>query len=217
MKPFHSLKSVLSLLALGCALIATNPARANETYLIDINTSALVGNSAGPFSLDFQSIWGSGAAQTVTLSNFSFTGGSFTGAATIIGDVTGDLGSALVFNPNSGSFLNEFFQTFEAGVTSIRFNLDLTTNAAGDTPTSFVASILDGDLFNITTTGVGDSLVLFNVGGNTSFQSAEGNGRFSGVTATVPELSSTLVLLGVGLVAIGFICRGRRSSRHLYA
>src|ERR1035437_9941882 len=136
MKSFNSLKKSLSLLGLLSALVGATSARAGVlNYLVDINTAALVGNPSAPFSLDFQSNWGSGLNQTVTLSNFVFTGGNATGSATLSGGVAGDVGSSLVFGDSSANPFNEFFQAFTGGVTDIKFNLSLTTNSAGATPT----------------------------------------------------------------------------------
>ena len=203
MNPVRSLKAALGLLALVGGLFAASSARADLSYLIDINTSSIVNNPSGPFYIDFQSIYGSGLAQTFTVSNVSFTNGGLTGGATATGAVSGNLISSLVLNASSGSFYNDFYQGFDATVSNISFTVNLTTNAAGITPTSFSVSILDNAVMNIPTSGVGDSLVLASIGGaSNALQTGTGMGVTVSVTP-VPEPStyglaaSVATLIGV--------------------
>lgn len=191
-----------SLLALGVALAGLGTARATP-YQIEINTSALVGNAAGPFYLDFQSIWGSGSDQTITLSDFVLTGGGFIpGTADFVGAVAGDVATSLVLSPNSGSVWNEFWQQFDGTVSKIKFVADISNNVSGATPTSFSVSILDAtDLYPIETDGLGDTLVMFDINGRaTSYVTSTSVGNIPGVTATVPDTGATAVLV---LAAIG--------------
>lgn len=126
------------------ALGLTAPARA-DLYTFTIQTGSLIGDPAGPFSLDFQLNDGSGTGDgnnTAVLSNFTFgTGGGPVGSATLAGGATGDLGSSVQITDNG--FLNEFTQAFTPG-SQIQFQLDLTTNVdAGGTPDQFSMAILD--------------------------------------------------------------------------
>ena len=218
MKSIRSIKAALGLLAVVAALAGANLARATN-YTIDINTSSIAPNNpAGPFYLDLQSLWGSGSAQTITVSNFVLTGGTFIGGTdSLIGAVTGGVGSSLVLNPSSGNFYNEFFQQFDSTVTDIKFDLSFIPNASGVTPTSFAVSILDSLTYNIPTNGVGDSLVLFSINGNsTNFQTGSSTGNETGgVTAsvTVPDAASTgAMILGAVLVLAGCSRRLRRTA-----
>jgi len=227
MNTLHSLRKALAVLGLIGIMLGTTSARAGVlNYLVDINTSALVGNSSAPFSLDFQSNWGSGLNQTVTLNNFTFTGGNPTGPASLLGGgVTGDLGSSLVFNDSSLNPANEFYQALTSGVTDIKFNLSLTTNSAGVTPTSFSAAILDSSLFNIPTTALGsDALVLASIDGlNTtisSYNSTVGGSLTPGVTASItaiPEPSAYAGILGACALTAGLYRRLRRKSGQVCA
>jgi hypothetical protein len=213
MKSLRLIKTGLALVGLLFALGGANLARATA-YTISIDTSSLVGNAAGPFALDFQSIFGSGADQTITLSNFSLTGGGFlAGTDWSTGAVSGDLTSSLVLNPGAGSFYNEFFQQFDATVTGIKFKADLTTNPAAGTPTSFAVSILDGvNLWAIPTTGFVDTLMLFDIdGANTSFSTGVSTGDTGGVSAHVPEAGGTIGLMAGAVLALGLARRLRRS------
>lgn len=223
MKTLRSLTKVFALLGLIGALLGTTSARASVlNYLVDINTSALVGNSAGPFSLDLQSNWGfNNPVSPITLSNFTFTGGSLTGSATVAhGSPTGDLSSSLVFTANTANPLNEIFQQFTGGVTDIKFNLSLTTTSAVLTPTSFSAAILDGSTFNIFTTAPdgSDSMVFASIDGiNTTisaYNSTVAGSTTTGVTALVtaiPEPSAYAGILGACALTAGLCRRLRRN------
>lgn len=193
MKFIPSFKTALGVLALAAALFSANLSRAQIVYAVDINTAPLTGNPSGPFSIDFQSIFGSGSPQTITVSNFTLTGGSLVGGGTSIGAVSGSLATSLAFNPSSGSFLNEFFQEFSPAVTHLKFNLTFSSNPAAGVPTSFVVAILDKDLFNIPTTGLGDSLLEYDIAGRPTFSTGASIGATAGVSVVavpVPEPST---------------------------
>lgn len=209
--PPRSLKTALGLIALIGALVAPSAARANLSYLVDINTSSIINHPSGPFYLDFQAIYGSGLAQTFTVSNVGFTGGGLVGTGSSTGAVGGDLWTSLTLNPSSGSFYNDFFQGFDATVSDIKFKINLSTNAAGITPTSFSVSLLDNAVINIPTSGVGDSLLLANINdGMSTLQTSTGLGVI--VTATpVPEPATYGLAAGVVALA-GVIYRRRRSA-----
>ncbi len=217
MKSLRSIKTSLGLIGLLCALYGATVARADLSYLIDINTAPIVGNAAGAFYLDFQSYFGSGSAQTVTLSNFTFTGGSLlAGTDTTTGAVSGNLATSLVLNPNSGSFNNEFYQQFGSTVSDIKFTATLTTNAATGTPTSFVVAVLDNATNNIPTTGLGNSLLYFNLdGSSTNYQIATSTGDTGGVTISltaIPEPSTYAAMAGGLSLFAAIIARRRRAA-----
>ncbi len=68
----------LLLLILVSFAMLPRAARADAIYNVSLDTSSLIGNAAGPFSLDFQFNDGSGTNDgnnTVTLTNFAFGGG----------------------------------------------------------------------------------------------------------------------------------------------
>jgi len=208
MKFITSCKLALALLGLGAFGTATVASAAS--YKINLDTATVVGGAAGPFYLDFQSIWGSGSDQTITLSDFSLTGGGFVaGTDVAIGAVAGSVASSLVISPGVGSFYNEFFQQFEATVTHIQFNLDISGGPSGATPTSFAVSLLDAtNLFAIPTTGFADTLVMFNIdGANTSYSTGISIGDTAGVRASVPETGATIVMLFGGVALLGLARR----------
>lgn len=199
MKMFSSLTSKVRLAALALALTGGSVAHATISYFVDIDTTALSGNPAGPFYIDFQSIFGSGSDQTIAVSNFATAGiglsGLF-GSGASTGNVLGDLSTTLVLNPTAGSFYNEFYQAFLPGTTDISFLMTSTDDPSLATPTSFSVSILDSNLFNIPTNGVGDSLFLLNIdGSNSNYQARISIDPFVGVTA-IPETSSFALVLG---------------------
>ena len=218
MKSIRSLHRGLALFGLTAAVFGTTAARANLSYSVDLNLLSLVGNSSAPFSLDVQSNYGSGPGNTVTLSNVVFTGGSATGSATLNGGVTGGLSSSLVFNDSAAQPYNEFYQAISAGTTNIKFNVNLTTNAAGITPTSFSVAILDNNLMNIPTSdpSFGDTLVLASINGSqTTIASYMSTGATGGVTAsltTIPEPSTAAALFGSAAVVAVLLRRRQKSA-----
>lgn len=208
MKFITSCKLALALLGLGALGSATVASAAS--YDIYLDTSAVAGNAAGPFYLDFQSIWGSGSDQTITLSDFSLTGGGFVaGTDVAIGAITGSVASSLVLSPGVGSFYNEFFQQFEASVTQIQFKLDITDAPSGATPTSFAVSLLDAtNLFAIPTNGFADTLLFFNIDGtNTNYSTGISIGDTAGVRASVPETGATIAMLLGSVTVLGLVRR----------
>lgn len=164
---------------LPCAL------QADAIYGVSLDTTALIGNAAGPFSLDFQFTDGSGANDgnnTVTLSNFSFGAGGPTGLAAISGGVSGDLTSSLTLTDNA--FLNEFTQTFTPGAT-LDFTVDLTTNVdSGGVPDEFTFAIFDNTGAAIPTLGLFDTLLLADIDSSSPALFASGSDTSRGTAAT---------------------------------
>lgn len=204
-------------LLLAAGLLLSSAASQAAYYKITIDTSALnlpPTSLNGPFYVDFQ--FNSGDTlnnNTATISNFFFSGGSGGGSGVAIGSgVSGDL-SATINIADSTAF-NEYYETFTTGGI-FEFELLLSENAdAGATPDSFSFSILDGSLSNITTDGIGNSLLQLDIvpGAMTvgDLNLASGTGSYAGVTvAAIPEPSAALL----GLVACGFgVLRRRRSA-----
>lgn len=191
--------------ALTAAWVTTAIGHADFNYHIDINTSSLV----GAFSLDFQLNGGIPLANTATISNFTFGGGSASGSPTAFGSATGSLGSTVVLN-DSANFFNELYEGFTPGST-LGFDVTLTGNVNTPTPDLFAVAILDSSLppLNIPTTDtVGDQLFYVNLDGPTVTPLAfSGTGAFSGVTTTItviPEAGTTgvAVALGIGCLAL---------------
>ncbi len=116
--------------ALGLLAIAAVPASANPdlNLTVTVDTSSLVGNAGGPFSLDFQLIDGSGIGDgnnSALLTNFNFGGGAALGTPTWNdfggSGVSGDLGSSVSLT-DSDLPLDEFYQEFTPG-SSLTFNM----------------------------------------------------------------------------------------------
>jgi len=206
----HILKLTCGLLAIAGALSARVSSAA--LYHVDVNTAPLIGNPAGPFSLDFQLNDGSGLGDgnnSVTIGNFVFGTGGPLGSATLLGGAAGDLASGVTLTDTTA--FNEFFQSFTAGST-LSFDVSLTANAdAGPTPDAFVFGILDYSLGNIPTTGVGDSLLLINISADALNVQTGNSISPAGVVATVPEPSS-FVFAGLGLTIACW--RARKVARH---
>jgi hypothetical protein len=139
------------------------PARADFFYHVQMNTSALIGHPAGPFSLDFQLIDGDGVANnTVTLTNFAFGSGSPSGAPTLTGGASGDLSSQVSLTDTG--VLNEFTQGFTPGNT-LSFDLSATGHFAGGTPDAFSFAILDKSSSELPTLSSSGAFVQMDFGG----------------------------------------------------
>jgi hypothetical protein len=226
-----ALKNNLTLLAFVTALLGA-PRLQAQTFDVNLNTAALSAEDSAnaPFYLDFQLNYGSTpeSANTVTLSNFQFTGGGALGAATTNGTASGSLASAVSLTASSASQFNELFQQFASTTTDIQFTATVSENGPnGVTPTEFSTSILDSSLGFpaqlFTTAPDTESLVTLNlkssdtvgsVGAFTSVSSADGNTPVTGVTATItaiPEPSMTAAAFGV--VALALACFARRSGK----
>ena len=109
------------------------------------DTSALVGNPAGPFSVALVFIDGSGTGDgnnMITLSSFSFGGGSAGAVSSLVGGVIGDLTSSVSLSDTS--FFNQFVSSFTPG-TTLSFLLDLTTNLETPAPDEFSLVLLQGN------------------------------------------------------------------------
>lgn len=171
------------------------------TFHVDIATTALINNAAGPFSLDFQLNNGSGiASNTATIYNFTYGGGSAVSPANTFGGASGDIGS--VVNLVDSSAFNELFQQFNPGAT-LGFDVLLSTNVDAPVPDAFAFAILDGNLFNLPTNGFADTLVFVNLNSNglgvgdvQAFRTI-GNIALQVTVQPVPE-PGTLVLLIAG-------------------
>jgi hypothetical protein len=201
-------------LMLAVGLLLSAGASQAALYHVSLNTSALVGNPAGPFSLDFQ--FNSGGDlnnNTAIISNFTFDigGGAPFGPANLIGGASGDISSVVTMSDSSA--FNEFYQEFTPGG-SLNFDLNLTQNMdGGGTPDLFSVSILDSGLGNITTDGVGNSLVILTIDdtapGGSIISTGTGTGSFAGISVTaVPEPSAALS----GLLAGGLMMMRRRRA-----
>ena len=206
------------LLMTAWAMLAAATSQATSlSFHVDVNTSSLVGNLNGPFSLDFQLNDGGGTmTNVVSLSNFIFTNGAPTGAANLIGGATGNLSSGVTLT-DALFFSNEFYQGFSATTTHIGFNVSMTQNVEPGIPDAFSMAILDSSLSNIPTTGLGDSLLLVNIGSSplhfSDIQLFRSTAPDSGVTvAATPEPGTVGLVLGSGLIALGWGVRRKYAA-----
>ena len=223
-------------LASATLLAFASASRADQTYHVSFNTSALTSLPAasGPFSLDFQLIDGGDPSNnTATISNFDFgTGGSAPvddSGANASGTASGGLASGTISLADDDPITNELYQTFTPG-SLLSFDVTLTTNpdqSAFSSPDAFTFSILDGTFTAIPTTDptTADTLVAVDISDTptvSTFATDTSRALSDGTStpaidapvaaAAVPEASSfvSLGLLLAGLAAFA-VRRTRRA------
>lgn len=216
---FRSQFLMALLLCIGARVMTANPV----TYSVTINTTSLVGN--GPFYLAFQ--LASGAASgtngnnTVSLSNFAFTGGSAGSTIDLSGGASGSFSSGVNLSDMNSSFFNEMDQNFTPG-SSLSFWVTFSNNAAvgSASPDLFTMSLLDKTGLGIPTTDPSGNQTMLTLTARGGLTAGVGVwGTSTGQTSyTVPVPSASLVpepasitLLGMGTAALLLLRRGRRT------
>jgi hypothetical protein len=198
--------------------------RADQVFQVTINTSSLAANFSSPFAVDFELVGSNG--NTVTLSNFTFGGGSAGPAGAFrTGTVTGSLPGPIALK-NSSTFFNDFNQQFTPG-SSLSFTLASTVVAppAGGSPDNFSMVLF----FRYDTThgfnpgtGAGgtpiptndpsgaNTLLSYDITGpGSTVSTSSGTGPASGVVVTVTPEPSSVLLLVLELAAAGAWWRWR--------
>jgi len=228
MKTRHTLKHLI-ILATGALFAAVVNHTFAYTYHVDITTTPLVSNtSVAPYYLDFQFATGSTTTgnvgnNTISVNDFSFTGGSALGSATTLGSASGSLSGTVTLLDSSTP--SELYQQFATSTTHIGFDVNSTLNLdAGLTPDLFTIAIMDSSLGSpaqIYTTAPDQASLATETINSTTTPSLAGykgvgpangssQGSYSGVVASVPEPSSfAMFLLGLGGL-ISFMRHKRR-------
>jgi hypothetical protein len=149
------------------AIISFFPASASANVVswnVALNTNPLIGNAAGPFSLEFQFTDGSGLSDgnnTATVSGLQVGSGALGGVTSTFGSTSGTLPGSLTLTDTS--FFSQYIQSFTPGST-LSFTLSVTNNVdAGGVPDEFSFAILDKTAHEIPSTGLGDALVLVDI------------------------------------------------------
>ena len=179
------------------------------TYNVTLDLSSLNQFPNSPFALDLQLVTGSGnQTNTVTLSNFVFTGGTATGTDFSFGNVSGAFGTSLVLtsnsNPNTATD-NEFAEFISAGATQVTFHVDQTPNSetvgSGTAiPEQFNVAIVDSTLDNVATTDPSgaNTLLTSPLGSNSTTSTVS---QFTLNPAAAPEPNAGFL----GFVAAGLM------------
>ncbi len=221
--------SLSKIVFFACALSALcRPASGDVIYNVTLDTAPLVGHPAGPFYLELTFTDGSGvgdANNTVTLSNFTFGGGSALGGALDFGGASGSLETGITITDNS--VLSFFSEQFAPGL-ELNFSLGLTSNDdAGGTPDGFSLFLLDSSGVSLPTLApFGDYLLAADLGSTGPILTAYGSDpsraptvgdpvSISAPTITpvnsVPE-PSTIYLLGGALALAVFLTAATRMA-----
>jgi hypothetical protein len=199
-------------------LAGTLPCRAQMQFDVSLDTSPLIGEPSGPFSLDFQFTDGNGLGDgnnSVVLSNFQFgTGGSASGNPTP--GTTGDLSSTVSLKDSS------FFTEFTEGITPgdvLTFHVQLTTNMdSGGVPDEFAFGILDNTGAEIPTFDIGNALLVVDIDSSTpTWQTFGADPGQTSIALPAPIISNisfvpepTTFSLLAGMSVFGFSCRRYR-------
>jgi hypothetical protein len=183
---------------------------------VTLDTTGLL--PAGTYFLGFQ--FGGGSVlgdNLVSLTNFTYGGGSASGTPLIFGGASGTLDAGVTITNSDNP--NIFVEQFVPG-TLLQFQLDFTTNYSGGIPHQFVWSILDDTFTPIpTTSGDGlDSLLTFVIDSPNPVILTYGAVGLEFSAPVVTELSgevpepSTWLLTSVGLAGL----LGRRRFARLW-
>jgi MYXO-CTERM domain-containing protein len=207
----------LRALAATAALALASAASADLQFRVQLDTSSLISNPSGPFTLDFQLNDGSGTGDAnnwATISNFRFGGGSATsGTVFTLGGASGDLGSSVRLI-DSSSLFNDFEQGFTPG-SWLSFDVSLSTNIENPTPDEFAFAILDGSFFNLPTTSAGSDTfvqIALDSANPDVLTAASLDGAIPAPSVTpIPE-ASTYGFLGVALLGLVALKRRRRAT-----
>lgn len=178
------------------AALLSGTASGAGVYNVSVDTTFLIGNLSGPFTMAFQLTDGSGVGDgnnTVTIDNFDFGSGGPDGSPNYVGGASGDTATSIILTDTE--FFNEFTQGFTPG-NVLSFNVTLTLNPnSNDTPDQFSFAILDGSL-------AGDTLLAADLD-PTNFSIV----GFSSDALSIPEPTITAIPEpATGWLALGACC-----------
>lgn len=206
---------------LAAATLGAGSLLAASSLDFRVNLSGVATGGAAPYALNFQLTQGDSRFDltTVTLSNFSFVGGSASGAADFSASTgtgaSGSTGSGFTLNVGGSNSYSDILQGFTNGTSLIGFDVHVVTDVgSGLTPDSLYVVLLDSGFTPLATNAPGSSNYYLKLDINNGFTlgdiaTASGSGVSASVSA-VPE-PSTYGLMGAGAAAaVAFVRRRRK-------
>lgn len=221
-------RAFLAIALLYTGLFSSVQARADLMYLVQVDTSSIMGES-GYFDMQFNPASVGALAATATITNFATTGSLLSDPNNgTDGDVSGSLANTLTINNTDQ--LNDLFQAISFGK-SMSFNLDISGPATlmadpNGLGSAFGLSLYDANFNPLLTTDPLGTVVTIQLNSNATttvetFPTSPGSGPAATVTSqggSVPEPSS-IVIGGIALAGVGWqfvlrtFARARATSR----
>lgn len=187
---------------LATVLLAMPFSSEAQSLSVNLDTTALMSGTTGPYYIEFQFIDGDGANNNYAyLGNFDFGGGSAMGSPTLGGGVMGSLGSGITMLDTG--FFNFFYEEFTPG-NFLSFIVTLTDNYfAPNIPDQFSFAILNGALNEVPTQGPGNELISVDLGSSlvlSTYSGISGSGGDPVLNGSldvvfVPEPATILLLI----------------------
>lgn len=207
------------IVALAMIAALATAARAENTlnFRVDLNFDGLSGNAPFGLQFDLSDSLNSFETSSVTFSNFVVNGGAFTGTSQSWNTdslVTGEIGSSFTMMANGSVGLSDFWRDFDAGVTSISFDVAATSSRAGIDADGLAIFVYDADAFLASNAPDGASLLNLNLSNEAVFADI-GTYAGQGITASVSAIPepSTYGLMGACAFAGAALIRRRRANK----
>ena len=197
--------------AAGVMALLTAPSAWADTWYVDVDTRALIGQS-GWLDFQFNPADLAAPASSATVTAFSPVAGA---AGAPSGDVTGNLGSVLVLG-NSQVF-NDWLQSYAFG-SALRFTVEIKVPVPNnlDSGTAFSLSLYDSSFNSLLADPVWGAALVINATDSGAFEVLAQTAPVSLSASPVPEAVAAWLLLS-GLLVVGWLHQRRGSAQVTHA